>query len=146
VLRLAEGLLEKSTRGRALRTPGRFDRAALERTRALLGARRGVVRSTELETLAGLGRYELARQFRASYGTSPYRYSLMRRLDYARSRLGDGTSLAELALAAGFADQAHFTRMFRSAFGLTPGRYARLRQAERSPSGQRTARAPEPFS
>ena len=53
----------------------------------------------------------------------------MRRLDFARSRLGDGTPLADVALAAGFADQAHFTRMFRSAFGLTPGRYVRLRHA-----------------
>ena len=95
-----------------------------------LDDRRAVVRSAELEAVTGLDRYELARQFRASYGTSPYRYSLMRRLDFARSRLGDGTPLAELALAAGFADQAHFTRMFRSAFGLTPGRYARLRSAQ----------------
>jgi AraC-like DNA-binding protein len=38
-----------------------------------------------------------------------------------------GVPLAELALAAGFADQAHFTRMFRSTLGVTPGRYARLR-------------------
>ena len=39
-------------------------------------------------------------------------------------------SLAEVALAAGFVDQAHFTRVFRSAFGVTPGRYAALRGAE----------------
>jgi AraC-like DNA-binding protein len=53
----------------------------------------------------------------------------MRRLDFARSRLGRGAPLAELALATGFVDQAHFTRMFRSAFGVTPARYARLRAA-----------------
>ncbi len=52
----------------------------------------------------------------------------MRRLDFARSRLRGGTPLADLALAAGFADQAHFTRMFKSAYGMTPGRYARLRR------------------
>jgi AraC-like DNA-binding protein len=129
VLRLAEGLIGGNARNTAVRTPPRLDRAALERARTLLDHRRTVVRSAELEAVTGLDRYELARQFRASYGTSPYRYSLMRRLDFARSRLGDGTSLAELALAAGFADQAHLTRMFRSAFGLTPGRYARLRSA-----------------
>ena len=87
------------------------------------------MRSTELEAVTGLSRYELARQFRALYGTSPHRYALMRRLDFARNQLVGGTPLAELALTAGFADQAHFTRMFRSAYGLTPGRYARLQVA-----------------
>ena len=67
-------------------------------------------------------RFELARQFRALYGTSPYRYLLMRRLASARDALTGHASLAEVALAAGFADQAHFTRMFKSAFGLTPAR------------------------
>jgi AraC-like DNA-binding protein len=130
VLRLAEGLVDGNAPDGAARTRPRLDHAALERARTLLDDRRAVVRSAELEALTGLDRYELAREFRAAYGTSPYRYSLMRRLDFARSRLGDGTPLAELALAAGFADQAHFTRMFRSAFGLTPGRDARLRRTK----------------
>jgi AraC-like DNA-binding protein len=59
--------------------------------------------------------------------------------DFARHRLRDGTPLAEVALTAGFADQAHFTRMFASAYGLTPGRYARLHIPEAAP----TARAPD---
>jgi AraC-like DNA-binding protein len=89
------------------------------------------VRSAELEAVTGLSRYELARQFRAAYGTSPYRYSLMRRLDFARRQLGVGAlPLVDLALAAGFVDQAHFTRMFHAAFGVAPGRYARWRAAE----------------
>jgi AraC-like DNA-binding protein len=53
----------------------------------------------------------------------------MRRLDFARNELRGGRPLAELALTAGFADQAHLTRMFRSAYGVTPGRYARLHAA-----------------
>jgi AraC-like DNA-binding protein len=125
VLRLAEGLIE-SDEGRPAAEPRRVDQAALDRARAFLDGRRAIVRSTELEAVTGLSRYELARQFRVRYGTSPYRYSLMRRLDVARSGLRAGTPLAEVALAAGFADQAHFTRMFRSAYGVTPGRYARL--------------------
>jgi AraC-like DNA-binding protein len=125
VLRLAEGLLAGDPAG-APAGAARLDPAALDRARAFLDSRRAIVRARELEAVTGLGRYELARQFRARYGTSPYRYSLMRRLDFARGRLRAGAPLAELALAAGFADQAHFTRMFRSAYGMTPGRYARL--------------------
>ena len=130
VLRLAEGLVEGEGRRPARRGAARGPRA-LDRARAFLDGRRAIVRSAELEAVTGLSRYELARQFRVRYGTSPYRYSLLRRLDFARSRLRAGTPLAELALAAGFADQAHFTRMFRSAYGVTPGRYARLRESLR---------------
>jgi AraC-like DNA-binding protein len=125
VLRLAEGLVEGAADGGPVPAP-RVDLGALDRARAFLDDRRAIVRSTELEAVTGLSRYELARQFRVRYGTSPYRYSLMRRLDVARSGLREGTPLAEVALAAGFADQAHFTRRFRSAYGVTPGRYARL--------------------
>jgi AraC-like DNA-binding protein len=85
-----------------------------------------VVRSAELAAVSGLSRYELARQFRAALGTSPYRYSLMRRLDRARELLRRRQPPAEVALAAGFADQAHLTRMFKAALGLTPARYRGL--------------------
>ncbi len=128
VLQLAEGLLDAQADRPVFRAPLRLDRAAVERARGYLEARRTVVRSAELESVSGLGRYALARQFRVAHGTSPYRYSVLRRLDFARRRLGNGTPLAELALEAGFTDQAHFTRMFRSAFGLTPGRYLALRR------------------
>src|SRR5262249_12439796 len=90
-------------------------------------------------------RYELARQFRAAYGTSPYRYSVMRRLDFARTRLGGAMPLVEVALSAGFADQAHFTRMFRRAFGVTPGRYAELRSLA-TPATPRRAMRVIPYS
>src|SRR5262252_5103305 len=120
VLRLAEGLVSGDAASDAARLSPRLDHPALERARAFLDERHAVVRSAELEAVTGLDRYELARQFRASYGTSPYRYSLMRRLDFARSGLRDGTPLADLALAAGFTDQAHFTRLFRATLGVTP--------------------------
>ena len=73
-----------------------------------------------------LSRYELARQFRAAQGTSPYRYSLLRRLDRARQLVGHGQPLVEVALATGFADQAHLTRMFHAAFGVSPARHRAL--------------------
>lgn len=137
VLRLAEGLIEGDSDGPPAGAPRRLDHGALDRARAFLDGRRAIVRSAELEAVTGLSRYELARQFRARYGTSPYRYSLMRRLDFARGRLRGRTPLADLALAAGFADQAHFTRMFRSAYGVTPGRYARLLSMTARPLSER---------
>lgn len=129
VLRLADGLLQADPRGPAARISRRVDHAALARGRAFLDSRRSTVHSPELEAVTGLSRYELARQFRLLYGTSPHRYALLRRLDFTRTQLRDGIPLVDLALSAGFADQAHFTRMFRSAYGLTPGRYARLHTA-----------------
>jgi len=82
--------------------------------------------------VTGLTRYDLARQFRIMFGTSPYRYLLMRRLEFARERIHRERPLVEVAFDAGFADQAHFTRAFRSAFGLTPARYRALRTRQRS--------------
>jgi AraC-like DNA-binding protein len=126
VLRLTEGLLGAVGDWRSAGRPRHLDRAALARAGALLDGRSTIVRSAELEAVTGLSRYELARQFRALHGTSPYRYSLMRRLDLARTGLRAGARLVDAALAGGFADQAHFTRLFRSAYGVTPGRYVRL--------------------
>ncbi len=130
VLRLAAGLLERDPNAHSAVPPRRLDHGALSRGRAFLDSQRASVPSGDLEAVTGLNRYELARQFRALYGTSPHRYALMRRLDFARDQLRGGVPLAELALAAGFADQPHFTRMFRSAFGVTPGRYARLQSTQ----------------
>lgn len=128
VLDLAEGLLQaERSSGRAVATQ-RVDVAAIERARQFLDAERTrVVHSQELEAIAGLTRYELARQFKRLLGTSPYRYLTMRRLEFARQLMHRARPLAEVACDAGFADQAHFTRAFKSAFGLTPARYRTLR-------------------
>jgi AraC-like DNA-binding protein len=125
ILRLAAGLLRLSA-GPASTPRGRVDLPAIERGRDLLRSRLTIVQSGEVEAVTGLDRYQFARQFHAVYGTSPYRYSVMRRLDVARGWLRDARPLADTALAAGFADQAHFTRTFKAAFGMTPGRYLRL--------------------
>src|SRR5262245_676512 len=128
IVQLAEGLLEADPCCKRVPRPRRLDGVALERARRFLDAeKRRVVRSSELEAVTGLTRYELTRQFRWRYGTSPYRYLLMRRLDFARAQLSRHRSLVDVALEAGFADQAHFTRMFKATFGLTPARYVALK-------------------
>jgi AraC-like DNA-binding protein len=125
---LAEGLLAGEGGGRPMASR-RVDALAVERARRFLDAERArVVHSSELEVVTGLTRYDLARQFRVMFGTSPYRYLLMRRLELAREGIHRRRPLADVASDAGFADQAHFTRVFKAAFGLTPARYRALRQ------------------
>jgi AraC-like DNA-binding protein len=135
VVRLAKGLLAADPSGERRAPLRRLDLAAITRARQFLDAERSrVVRSWELEALSGLSRYELTRQFRRVAGTSPYRYSLMRRLEAARGRIDD-EPLVDVALATGFADQAQFTRHFTAAFGLTPGRYRALRRRQAMSNG-----------
>jgi AraC-like DNA-binding protein len=55
------------------------------------------------------------------------------RIEWARTRIArDDTPLADLALDAGFADQAHFSRVFRRVTGSTPSQYRRRTRACRS--------------
>jgi AraC-like DNA-binding protein len=84
------------------------------------------VTSAQLERVTGLDRYSMARAFRRHFGTSPYRYLTMRRLDQVRTKLRTSASLADAAFEAGFADQSHMNRHFKQAFGLSPGRWREL--------------------
>jgi AraC-like DNA-binding protein len=103
------------------------DRCAVERVRDHLAAHaREQTPASQLERIAGLDRFAIARQFRRAFGTSPDRYRTMRRLALARAAIAAGTPLARAAAEAGFADQSHLTRQFRSAYGLTPARWARI--------------------
>ena len=77
----------------------------------------------DLERISGRDRWKLSRDFRTLFGTSPYRYLIMRRLDQARKRILDGESLAGVAADCDFADQSHMTRHFKKAYGMTPKRW-----------------------
>ncbi|MBP6793379.1 MAG: AraC family transcriptional regulator, partial [Aeromonas sp.] len=52
----------------------------------------------------------------------------------ARTLLRQGQPLAEVALASGFADQAHFQRQFKRRVAATPGQY----RAQLAPQDERT--------
>ena len=64
--------------------------------------------------------------FRSAVGCTPHQYLLRCRLRHARQVIaseGHRRPLAEIALAAGFSDQAHLTRHFHRAFGQSPGQW-----------------------
>ena len=129
ILQIAECL--NGTVGNSTSKSVAVDIRAISRTRAYLRAHmeRSVSRD-ELETVSGLDRWTLARQFRRACGTSMSRYLTMRRLERVRQLLHDGEALADAAADAGFSDQSHMTRHFKKAYGLSPGRWVKLGTAK----------------
>ncbi|MDF1748597.1 MAG: AraC family transcriptional regulator [Alphaproteobacteria bacterium] len=85
---------------------------------------------SDIEQESGLDRFTLSRLFKRRYGTSPYRFLVQRRLDVAKALIRDAYPLADVAAAAGFSDQSHFTRQFRAANGLSPGQWRALLQRD----------------
>jgi AraC family transcriptional regulator len=78
----------------------------------------------ELAAVARLSRFHFARCFRAETGLTPLAYVTQRRVERAkRVMLEEALPLCEVALACGFAHQAHFTTAFRRVVGTTPGRW-----------------------
>lgn len=76
----------------------------------------------------------LIRAFKQYYGLTPHAFLVNQRIQFARSQLRQGELIAEVALAAGFADQAHFQRTFKQHVAATPGQYRdRLKPSANTP-------------
>jgi AraC-like DNA-binding protein len=74
-----------------------------------------------LAAAAGRSRQAFGRAFAREIGLAPKRAARVLRLERALAGLGDPAQpLAQVALAAGYADQAHFTRDVRAFCGETP--------------------------
>lgn len=76
-----------------------------------------------LASVACLSPFHLQRLFTHHYGISPHQYLTHTRISEAKKLLSEGHSIAEAALATGFADQSHLTNQFKRVVGTTPGRF-----------------------
>ena len=72
---------------------------------------------------AGLSTSYLIRAFKQHFDLTPHGYLLDCRVQYARAQLRQGGLIADVALDAGFADQAHLQRAFKQHLAATPGHY-----------------------
>lgn len=78
----------------------------------------------DLAVVAGVGPSYFPRVFRQATGSTPYQFVLHRRIKHSMELLAERElSVAEIALAVGFANQSHFTTAFRKVNGITPGEY-----------------------
>lgn len=110
---------DQKTKRRTLNYP------AAERAREyILSCLEKSITLDDLELVADTDRWSLSRDFRALYGTSPYRYLTLRRLDKARALIRKQVPLVDTAMICGFTDQSHMTHHFTKNYGIPPGRWA----------------------
>ena len=73
----------------------------------------------------GVSPYHFSRIFHKAVGVPPSVFLRQLRVAKARALITNGEALADVAVDAGFFDQAHMTREFKSVFGFPPGTLAR---------------------
>jgi AraC-like DNA-binding protein len=78
----------------------------------------------DLARAAGLSKAHFSREFRRTFGESPYVYLMTRRLERAAALLRTTDySVAEICLEVGLQGVGSFTTSFKRMFGMTPTAY-----------------------
>ena len=78
----------------------------------------------DLARAAGLSKAHFSREFRRTFGESPYVYLLTRRLERAAALLRNTDySVAEICLEVGLQGVGSFTTSFKRTYGMTPTAY-----------------------
>ena len=121
---LALGILAEASR-RAAATAQRDIPGWVSDARAFVDA--NVAERLAIATVAalvGVHPVHLARTFKRVYDTTFAAYVRTTRLEFAKQQLTRTRApLSDIALAAGFCDQSHFSRLFKAHTGLTPHEY-----------------------
>jgi AraC family transcriptional regulator len=79
---------------------------------------------TDMADRVRMDKFRFLRTFSRTYGATPHRFVLARRIERAKGLLrGTTTPVAEIALQCGFSDQSHFATIFRRQIGVTPTKY-----------------------
>lgn len=80
----------------------------------------GRVRIDRLSKHVGWSRRHLSSRFTVEFGLAPKQASMVARFEHAKALAMQGRRLADVAVAAGYADQAHLNRDWRLLAGQTP--------------------------
>ena len=87
------------------------------------------VHARDLSEVVNLSVAHFSRAFKAAFGEPPHAYLIRRRISLASYLMLTGPeSLCEIALRAGFSDQAHLSKVFKRMFGESPANWRRERR------------------
>lgn len=133
-----------ATYGNVARTPKCVGGlAAWQRRRVMEMVSAGLHGDLRLPILAsecGLSISHFCRAFKQSFGMSVHRYVIHSRIEFAKLLLrSSSSSLAEIALQAGFCDQAAFSRTFGRLVGTPPRRWLNEQKKQIQPISPRDA-------
>jgi AraC family transcriptional regulator len=105
----------------ATKTPPRWLRQARDLLHARLGEN---LTHNEVAQDVGVHPVYLATLFRRHFRCTIGEYVRRLRIDFTAGAIANSDrSLCEIALAAGFSDQSHFSKIFKSQIGMTPGSF-----------------------
>jgi len=92
---------------------------------ALIGrASHEALRVTDIQKQSGYSPRHFIELFRSSVGLAPKQFYRIQRFSAALARIARGNvALADVAIASGYADQAHLSREFRELAGVSPSAY-----------------------
>lgn len=86
------------------------------------------IRIAEVAAHCGLSLSYFIKAFKAATGRTPHRWLLEHRTQRSLDMLMGDQSIAEIATACDFADQAHFSRVFKQIYGTSPGSWRHRRK------------------
>ncbi|HJU66506.1 MAG TPA: AraC family transcriptional regulator, partial [Gemmatimonadaceae bacterium] len=124
---MANGIAVALTRGarRHPPTPALATRAR----RAIERAGYGNISLAAIAGEVGCTPEHLSRLFRRSFGLTPSRFAMWRRIEQAkRLLLGTARPVADIGIELGFSDASHFGRHFRAWTGISPARFRALEE------------------
>lgn len=82
-----------------------------------------ILQLKNIEDKFDTNKFSLIRNFKSKFNTTPNAYQLQLKVNYGKTLLKESNDIVDIALRAGFYDQAHFTKEFKKAYGITPLQY-----------------------
>lgn len=82
---------------------------------------------SQLASTVFLGESQFYAIFKQEFGTTPYQYIIVKRLDFAKKLLNQSLlSIGDIAQQTGFANQSAFSHAFVKYKGVSPSKYRHL--------------------